>query len=205
MHRLMMLRLCTLALLFLAAPQARADLISWSYDWSFSTDQVKANAGSGDHGKILLLAGGLHHAAGSSDIAAINLKTVSNASASDPAKFTDRPYSLILFIRDQQSGLRGAVTFSGVFSGTLSAHSASIKNLFTSPTTEMLHLGHHIYTITVGHFSPPGPPNSPNLGGIGAHVSVSNNPEPSALVLAGVGVPLFGLMLRRRRKAGPAH
>ena len=43
---------------------------------------------------------------------------------------------------------------------------------------------------------------SPDAGVVGwAHVSVTHNPEPSGLVLAGVGVPLFGVMLRRRRKA----
>jgi hypothetical protein len=31
-------------------------------------------------------------------------------------------------------------------------------------------------------------------------VKVQHNPEPSSLVLAGIGMPLFGLILRRRRR-----
>jgi hypothetical protein len=202
MNRSTTLRFAALALLLLARSPARADLIGWSYDWSYSAGNVKANGDPDDRGHIQLRADGPHHVVGSSDIAAVNLQTFSGAKPTDPAHFKDAPYSLILFIRDDQSHLLGAVTFTGEFNGTLSKSSASIHNTFTSPLTQTLHLGHYIYDITLEAFSPPGIPSSKALGTITAHVNVHHNPEPSGLVLAAAGLPVAALALRRRRRAG---
>jgi hypothetical protein len=201
MSRSTTLRLAALAFVLSAAPAARADLIGWSYDWSYSASNIQANGDPGDRGHIHLRPDGPHHVFGSTDIAAVNLQAFSSAKPSDPAHFNNAPYSLILFIRDDESKLLGAVTFTGELNGTLSKSSASIRNTFTSPLTQTLHLGHHIYEVTIGAFTPPGVPGSKDFGSISAHVTVRHNPEPAALALAAVGLPFAALALRRRRRA----
>src|SRR5262249_44228974 len=115
-----------------------------------------------------------------------------------PAHFTDSPYALTLTIKDRESGVEGSLTFTGALSGTLSSLSSNLHNRWTSPRTQRLHLGHHIYIVRIGSFLPPGPPDHQFLGSISAHVRVVHNPEPSGLVLAGLGVPVLGLICTGR-------
>src|SRR4051794_11074935 len=155
--------------LLAAATHARADLISWNYNWARSPDVIHADAPG--TGYITLTDEQLHTATGDSDIVATNLRTYSSAAPETPDTFTAKAYTLSLFLQDVDSGLSGTVTFTGQFDGSISALNSNLKNTFTGQTTQTLVLGNHKYTASVGPYSPPGPTNSSNAGSIGAHAT----------------------------------
>ena len=137
---------------------------------------------------------------------ATNIKTASTADPSNPtgfATFTNKPYSLAMTILDEASGKSGTMTFSGAFSGSLSAKSALISNMFTGAQKQSITLGNHLYTVQVGPFAPPGPPTATISGGIStlANVSVKDVPEPSTLVLSGLCLSLCGAGWWWKRRA----
>src|SRR3954470_1820936 len=93
----------------LAGAPARADIIFWTYDWSSTPGIIKSNNGNS---QVKIQTGDVHLAAGSTNLIAAALRTVSNAAAALPDRFTLRPYSLTLTIKDAESGISGAVTFT---------------------------------------------------------------------------------------------
>ena len=80
----------------------------------------------------------------------------------------------------------------------ISASGTSLKNQFIGQKDFSFNLNHHIYDISIGGFKAPGAPGSGDLGSIAVHVSVHHNPEPSAFLLAAVGLPAVTLLRRRR-------
>jgi hypothetical protein len=133
------------------------------------------------------------------------LRTVS--SAHHPDTFINRPYSLTLTITDNhQQLLLPPIIFSGVLNGTLSRNSAQLSNTFTSSQTQTFFNGNLI--VTIGPYTPPGPPGPHHrTGSIEAEVvvkgplppPVSNVPEPSALALSSLGGVLLGWKAWRKR------
>ena len=198
-----------LALLLLTNSSARADLLSWGYNWTPSASQVSANAGGS--GYISLTDTPSMAASGASNTVVTNLHTFSTASATSPDTFNNANVSFTLQLKDLASGATGSLTFSGAFTGTITADSSNVQLTFTSPTTESLSLGGNTYTVTMGTYTPPGPPGASNAGSLNAFVSVapaggtgtiSSVPEPSTFVLAGLALPWVGLSgWRRRRKS----
>jgi hypothetical protein len=181
---------------------ARADPM-WSYSWSPQSSTIDATTGPGS---IHLASESLVQASGGTNVLATSLTT----SASGPSTFSSAAYSLTMTLTDAASGKSGTLTFSGAFDGTLSPTSAKISNTFTGLQTQQLILGSNQYTVTIGPYLPPGPPGATLPGGIGASVSVANlgnggvdggkAPEPSSLLLAGLGgAALMALRFRRRR------
>ncbi len=196
----------TAALVWLLAPPAaaRAEFIPWKYNWARSPSVVNADAPG--TGFITLTDETLKSAAGDSDIVATNIKVVSTAPVNNPDVYTNASYTLTLFLLDVESNLSGTMAFTGLFNGTASSLSASISNTVTGDTTQELVLGSNRYTVTIGPFTPPGPPGSDNAGAVSATAQVSveaihKTPEPSTLVLAAVGLPFAGCALWRRRRA----
>ncbi len=195
------LRIATVALVMLAAPRVRADQISWSYDFSLSTDSVHSNADPSESGRVVFspLAGTLTGSLPTSaTITAVNLEAFSKASAQDPARFSHAEYTLVMRLTDLSSGLSAALTFVGELNGTVSAAGTSLTNQFLGQKQYAFDLNHHVYTISIGDFTAPGAPGSGDLGDIGVNVSVHHNPEPSSLLLAAVGLPAVALLRRRR-------
>ncbi len=181
---------------------AQADLVHWSYSWSRSPSEVLANAPGTSY--VSLTSEPVQNVVGDSDIVSTNLRTVSNAPDGTPDHFTNKAYVLTLTLTDQASGQTGNISFSGVLNGTVSAHSANIANTFNNPTMQSIVLGNYKYTVTLPYYTPPGPPSSTNAGSISAHVMVTGElinslPEPSSLLLAGLGVILVGLASWRDR------
>jgi hypothetical protein len=200
--------LCGAALIVLltGAASARAGLVHWSYDWSSSPGQVFSD-GAGTS-KITLSDEKRRSVVGDSDVVATNLRTYSTAPDSNPDHFTNKAYHLSLAILDIQSNSQGTITFSGLFNGTVSAHSANIKNTLTTPTSQSVILGNYRYTAHMDFFAPPGPPGVNNAGSISAHVAIDvdlihHMPEPSSLLLAGLGVVLLGLARNRTWRRVP--
>jgi hypothetical protein len=190
-----------LALVLVTSADVRADLIHWSYNWSRSPAEVHAD--SPGTGKLVLTDEHLQNAVGSSDIVATNLHAYSTATPSNPDHFTNKPYTLSLFLLDQASGRSGTLTFTGVFNGTLTATSANLTTTLTGLTTQTLLLGNHLYTARIGPYSPPGPPGAINSGSISAHADVTvqtvfHVPEPGTFSLACLALPCLGLLFQKR-------
>src|SRR5262245_9260590 len=153
-----------IALCLLAGAQARADFVSWAYNWTPSATQILAD--NPTTGSIALSNEPGGSAVGNTYVVATNIKTASTADPSNMATFTNKSYGLALTILDDASGRSGTMTFSGVFSGTLSSKSAIIMNNFTGPQTQSVTLGSHVYTVQIGPFAPPGPPTATIAGSI---------------------------------------
>jgi hypothetical protein len=197
-HPLHSLGTASLLVLLTAAAPARADLLRWRYDWS-ATPRVVTADGRGTGG-VFMTDEPPGQATGSQRIAVTWMGAYSSATPARPDRFTNRPYLLTLVIHDDASGAVGVLNFSGVLNGTLTASSAALRNTFTGRTSRTLHLGHHLYRVTLGA------PATPGLVGMApqyADIRVSHNPEPPGFVLAALAVllPGFGRAWRRSRAA----
>jgi hypothetical protein len=193
-----------LTLLLLAGARANADFIEWSYNWNINPISVLSDSGNGS---VSFTNQPAQTASGSSDTVATNLKANSLADPSSPDTLNNTgAYTLTLSITDSASGQTGTATFAGKLSGSFSKDSANITNAFIGATTDTLVLGGNTYKVTIGPYSPPGPPDSTNLGSIAAHVEVtagtgviSNvSPEPSTLLLGLFGLTGAGVFTRRK-------
>jgi len=192
------------ALLLLGAPQAKAGLINWKYNWTPSSLAINADGGSG--GNVTLTNEPLGSATGSSDVVATNIRTISSAPATAPdTMITQGNYTLTVQITDIDSGLAGSLAFTGKLGGTFSNVNSNVSNKFTGTLTKQLTLGDHTFTVTIGPYTPPGPPNASNAGSIAAHVDVSDLqiekvPEPSTMALALFGLSTVGAGWWRKRR-----
>ena len=83
----------------------------------------------------------LREAAGESDIVATNIKVFSTAPLRTPDTFTNKAYTLTLFLLDVESGLGNTLTFNGIFNGSISRFSANVDNQFVGDTTQELIFG----------------------------------------------------------------
>jgi hypothetical protein len=189
----------------LAPGPARAAFIKWKYAWAGDPSIVYSDASKTSY-LTLTEQPGLSDASGSTDIVATNLKTFSDADPDHQATFTDKPYTLTLYILDVQSGQSGTLQFGGLLNGVVSAFSADVKNQFTGATSGSLLLGTSFYQVQMTTYTPPGPPGEDAQGAIGAHAQVTvtqilKTPEPSSLLLALLGSPLVGYRAWRRRRA----
>jgi hypothetical protein len=113
-----------------------------------------------------------------------------------------------LTLTDAASGAQGLVTFAGVLNGTVSTAGATITNTYTGETKKKLTLGGHTYAVAFDSFTPP---TLTANGAFSADVTVTdaqpppppstNTPEPSACVLAGLG--LAAALMAGRKAARP--
>ena len=213
---------CAAAVAFAAwtAP-ARADLVTvaWSYS---STPTATVNATTGG-GSLTLSGESLTGMVGNSNIVPINVVAHSDALAGAPDVYTNAGYSLQVSLKDDLSGDHTTLTFQGAFNGTLSKQGADLSNTFTAGANQTLAggtiaqtvtLGGNQYTFSVGPLVGPAQSGASNAGAFGGHVSIvpgdsvghpTSTPEPSALLLAGLGgLGALGVRFRRRRAAQPA-
>jgi hypothetical protein len=200
--------------LLLNAAAAHAEQIGWSSAWSTTTAAVSGD--QGNSGEVIFTAQPGGTSGGKSTITAAAVSTLSDAPASNLDTFTGEKYSLTLTLTDTASGKSGVLTFTGKLFGTLGSGSANITSTFDSPTTQTLVLGNDTFKVTIGPFVPPGPPAATQSGAISATVVPSAGsgaltppstptppppaqaPEPTSLMLAGLGVA--GVLTARRRR-----
>ena len=189
-----------LALVLCSQARVRADFVSWSYNWTPSALALPADVPG--TGGLSLTNEPTKNADGTSDVVVTNIRGFSSASRSMPDHFTHAAYSFALVLTDLASGQVAHMSFTGFFSGTLSATSSNIANNFGGPISGTATLGGHTYVVTMGSYSPPGPPTASNAGSISAHVAVDeiptpppptgHAPEPSTLLLSCMGLMGFG-------------
>src|SRR6266851_354558 len=134
--------------------QARADFVSWTYNFGRSPLAVAAD-GAGTGG-LALTDESTHQADGTSDIVATNIRAFSSAPRNLPDTFTSKPYTLSLFLKDNASGQSTTLTFKGVFNGTISATSANVTTTYNPATvSQTVKLGANTYNVRLGNYSPP--------------------------------------------------
>ena len=205
----LMTRLLTplVALLLISASPIRAASISWKYNWEPGSLTLFGDAGL-KGGSITMTDQPPNTAVGNSDVSVTNIHTVSGASPNLPDQFVSTgKYSLTIQITDLASGKMGNLTFAGKLGGTFSQSNSNISNKFTGLISQQLFLGNSTYTVTIGPYTPPGPPSASNAGSISAHVDVSeaiatkNVPEPSTMALSLFGLTSLGAGWWRKRRA----
>ena len=191
---------------------ARADYMNWSYHWSISPAPVLAS-GTGTVSQALGQPG-----KGATRILAAAVTTSSDASAKNPDRY-NKTFSLTLHLMDRATHQSGSLTFSGTILGTLTANSAHLTETFRTPI-EYLRLGRHIYEVQLPRYltlMSPGslvvptyyaavrvfnvapPPKVPPrvmaasvmMASIASVPASASTPEPSSLVLGGLGVVLL--------------
>ncbi len=216
MKRFLSLIASTAVLLLAGASSVRAESIPWTYSWQRDPVSIAAD-GVGTGGVSLTSEAQPKSAAGNSDIVATNLRIFSSATADNPDKLvTNGAFSLALTLTDNTSGNSGTLTFTGKLSGTFSAGSSNLTTVFNSPIKQTLTEGNTLFTVTIGPYSPPGPPSASNAGSIAAHVDVAainggggtgggtgvgvnDVPEPSSIILSCLGVTFLGGAAGRKR------
>lgn len=216
MKRFLAAHVSALALLLLAGVGARAsmippDQIQWTYNFAPANPAVLAT-GNPSAG-VTFTNEPTKAAVGSSDIVATNMRVFSTAFANAPDMITgsDGNYSLTLTLSSLDSNnmpVSGSLSFAGTLGGSFSKESANVTNLFTDAGPKTLNLGTFSFTVQLIAYTPPGPPDQSNAGSISAHVTVSNIngvggvPEPSTILLSGLGLTfLGGAAWRKRRQA----
>jgi hypothetical protein len=205
-----------LALLLAVGANAQAvvpaNMIQWTYNFSPGAPAVFADGN--ESAGVTFTNEPTKAATGNSDIVASNLRVFSTATATAPDMITNGEYSLTMTLSTTDStGVHtGTVTFAGTLSGTFSAENAGIANVFGPNSSQVLDLGSVRFTVDLLAYTPPGPPDQANAGSIAARVTVGDTtteppgvPEPSTILLGGLGLTfLGGVAWRKRRQARAA-
>ncbi len=218
MKRFLKAPLIAVALLLGLGASARATLISpdhvqWTYDFSATAPAVTAD-GNPSAG-VTFTNEQPKAAVGNSDIVATNLRVFSTAPGSSPDAITgsngNYKISLVLTNTTDPGAPSKAFTFTGTLKGTFSAENANVGNTFGPGSTQTVQLGNYNFQVSLTSYTPPGPPDQSNAGSISAHVTVTavdggnphpaDVPEPSTMLLAGLGLTVLGAARWRKRRA----
>jgi hypothetical protein len=209
MHR--RIPICAVALFTLAvtATAARADQTPISFGYDFTTPQT-VTGDAGNFGSVAFATTNGGTTTGpSATLTAASLTAVSAAPSNNPDTFTGETYNVTLALHDTASGKSVSLTFVGKLFGTLTATTTNITTSFAT-STQTLTLGNDKYTVTVGPLVPPAKATATVIGDLMTTVAVQagvgpvvtpavQSPEPSALVLAGLGLAAtLGRWTRRR-------
>ncbi len=205
--------LCLAAACFLwAGSPAHAGLITsgesttptfWSY--KFSLNPQATWIGNENHGGAIFMPSGYEQAkitapGISSDISS-KILSWTNATASDPLVVSNKPFTIDLKIRDE-SGATHDFIFKGTLNGDLWKGGSTLTPTFSTPLTESYLVGDFTYQVSFKSFKSDWSNGEFRVSSFNFSVD-HHNPEPSSLVLAGIGAPLFGMVLRRRRHLAP--
>jgi len=199
--------------LCLTATFGRAEMILWSYQSGAAPSNIFLSGGPEAPTSSLLLGGmGNTQEHDSATVTVVRMLTAGNL-----FNFQNATSSLGLDIKDTASSAMHMFTFPVVFNGTanLGTHASNVTMTFPGGTSQSFTLGGNLYTVTLGPIHPltwtslGG--NFPNafLGEVDAHVTVgpsdaAASPEPSSLILAGMGIAFAaGASWRRRRRRAP--
>jgi hypothetical protein len=186
MKRLLVLGLLAVPAVLIAGAPAWADFIPWAYSFSANPNPVTSNDGSAS----VTFAG-----ASGQESLNFNGLLAANISAAGPtdATFSSRGYTLTMHLTDVASNASADLSFAGALSGT---GPFALTNKFSDPSQSVT-LGQHDYTVTLGAFTPP---TATQAGKLSADVVVAGPsvppvnqvPEPTSLLLAGLGLSALG-------------
>jgi hypothetical protein len=127
-----------------------------------------------------------------------NSSITSTAPVTAPDSFS-LDYAYEVAITDTTSGLTGSVFLQGTLSGKAASTASLVFNTYTAPLSGTVTLGNQVYTVTDFAFTPPSVAGA-LPGSFSAFVTSTTVPEPTSVVLLGLGgVGALGLL--RRRKA----
>ncbi len=187
-----------------AGPAARAGLITssasntWSYQ--FSAQPPFTFFDKSNHQTVITMPGNSSSVTsnpGTTTSISTRLYTVSNAPVSDPLPISAMPYTLDLKITSPNGKVSDFV-YTGTLNGEVWKNGSTLTPTIPLLTSSAAPGSDPTFDVKFDSFrlvSGAGP-----FQGVVFNFDVSyHNPEPSSLVLAGIGVPLFGLFLRRRR------
>ena len=205
-----LMTIASVSLLLLAGAPAWASPtptdVQWTYNFTPNQSFVKSDSGTGS---ITFTNEPAKNANNSSDVVLTNLRVSSTATNSSPDSFNNAHWSGTLAITDKASGAGTNLMFQGQLGGTFSAGNANVTNTFTGTTSYTWTAPNgNKYTVTVGNFTPPGPPTASNAGSISVHVAVTSGngtvsghaPEPSTLLLSCLGLGFAGAARWRKRR-----
>jgi hypothetical protein len=194
-------RLAAIVVLLSISSPARGEPIPWSYQWSATPGTVTSHQGGAGVVFTPLDGGPL---SGSATVVAAQLEPT--LAARHAQGFGHRPYGLTLLLTDETSGESGTLDFGGWLTGVVGPNHVQIVNHFKKPPTGSITLGGNTYTVALGGFLGPGELGSGVKGHIEATISVGGSggsvihaAEPSALLLAGLGLSAVGLRRWARR------
>jgi hypothetical protein len=192
-----------------ATGPVRADYLNWSYTSTLNVPGVSVSSGS-NGGASVTLTDVAQAGAGSIPVIAYETQT----SSTTPIAFNDATFNLALKITDGNNAA-GTLNFTGSLNGSLTATASSVVASFAPVTSNSITFDGHTYSVTIPPLSLD-PPTSPQQD-ILAKVFVTNassggtpppppphtngTPEPTSLLLAGLGLSCFGAerWLKRRR------
>jgi len=224
MYRSRTTPLVALALLLVAGAGAQAanmppGQVIWEYNFTpvtpspgapvlYASDSVDSNAGITFTNDVTRTAIGP-----SKSIVASNLKTF--APDEGTFNFTNGAWklSMVLSHSDDNGAHTKTVYFEGKVTGDFSRGHSDLENASVGPTTQTVTLGNYDFTVMLMPVILPGPGNQGIQGSIGASVEIkaagdpdpSTTPEPSTMLLSGLGLTFLGASAwRRKRRAAVA-
>jgi hypothetical protein len=199
---------------------AQAAPVPWTFNWTPVTNPASppgptATVLSDNPGSFLTISNepGRTVTNDHTFITATNISVTSNAPVGFPDEFTlHGNVAFNLFLKDNNSGASGNFLFTGTFDtmnplmkSTVSADSSNLQ--FTPTGVQSINpvLGHNEYDVHFYSYTPPGPPGSGNKGSIAFQVTVRNldiqkAPEPSTMLLAGLGASFMSFSAWRKRR-----
>ena len=203
-------------LLPLISPPLRAEPIRWDYTTfvfpSYVTPDVNPPPPvTGWPGSIgVNFSGTSGSMANTAQINFANLWTSGWLPSGKQSTFKKQPVQIGMGILDRLSNRSQMTFFTAYLEGTLSTTNANLRLSFAE-RSKTLHIGTTLYRVNLGDVYMPGAPSGGPIGtsgsvrpwpggSIAATVNVTKNPEPSTLLLLGVGGSIAGLAYIRRKK-----
>ncbi|MFO0842182.1 MAG: PEP-CTERM sorting domain-containing protein [Gemmataceae bacterium] len=214
MNRSFTVKLAAAALALLGGVAQAAPItpgkLQWTYNFSPGSPSVISDTSASAY--VQLTNEPTKAAVGTSDIVATNLRVFSAATAAAPDVLsTNGAYALTLVLStiDDGTPYSTSMTFDGKLTGTFSAESANVGNVFGPNATQTVSLGSYTFTVSMVAYTPPGPPDQLNAGSLAAHVTISragpaegDSPEPSTMLLSALGLSCLGGAAWRKRRQG---
>jgi hypothetical protein len=179
---------------------AKAGPISYTYagapDFQIVHPTVGGNGGVGFVGQS-----GTGSGASGGALGALLFTAPSNATGA-VGTFNNVSYTTGLTVTD--SGAPGSphtFMFGGELNGTLAPGTNTLANTFTTPTSQTFQLGSNTYTVSINQLALPGiGTNGAVTYNVSVSAAVAPVPEPSTLLLSGMGASFLGLFSWRRRR-----